>query len=112
MSIKGNQNAATYKKDIVLTFINKFPNATTMAIARLIYDEHKLDFSSFDTVRTNVRRYRGENGKNSSPVSKAGERTETQKKQSMSKIIDLQLNQNNNVVTYKNEINFQVVNKK
>ena len=78
--MKGNQNAATYKKDIVLSFINKFPNATTMAIARLIYEEHKLDFSSFDTVRTNVRRYRGENGKNSSPISRTGERTETQKK--------------------------------
>ena len=89
MSIKGNQNSATYKKDIVLSFINKFPNATTMAIARLIYEEHKLDFSSLDTVRTNVRRYRGENGKNSSPISRIGERTETQKKQSMSKIIDL-----------------------
>jgi len=89
MSIKGNQNAATYKKDIVLSFINQFPNATTMAISRLIYDEHKLDFSSLDTVRTNVRRYRGENGKNSSPVSKAGERTQTQKKQSMRKVIDL-----------------------
>ena len=70
MSIKGNQNAATYKKDIVLSFINQFPNATTMAISRLIYDKHKLDFNSLDGVRSNVRRYRGENGKNNSTVLK------------------------------------------
>jgi predicted phosphodiesterase len=89
MSLKGNQNSATYKKDIVLSFINQFPNATTMAISRLIYDKHKLDFTSLDGVRANVRRYRGENGINSSTVSKAGERSEIQKKQCMSKRIDL-----------------------
>jgi len=89
MAEKGNQNSATYKKDIVLSFINQFPNATTMAIARMIYENHKLDFTSFDGVRTSVRRYRGENGKNSSPISQAGVRTEFQKKQSMSRIIDL-----------------------
>jgi hypothetical protein len=56
MSMKGNQNAATYKKDIVLTFINKFPNATTMAIARLIYDEHKLDFRYCSNKRKKIQR--------------------------------------------------------
>ena len=50
MSQKGNQKAATYKKDIVLSFINQFPNATTMAISRLIYDKHKLDFTSLDLI--------------------------------------------------------------
>jgi len=89
MSVKGNQNASTYKKDIILSFIKKFPKATTMAISRMIYDKHKLDFNSVETIRTSVRRYRGEGGINNSTFVQKGNRSPEQKKQALSKKLDL-----------------------
>ncbi|MBD3979315.1 hypothetical protein GUH88_07115, partial [Xanthomonas citri pv. citri] len=88
-SKKGNQNGATYKKEIVLEFLANYPKASTMAISRMIFEKHSLDFSSVDAVRSNVRRYRGENGINNSQVTRVAERSEETKKQFMSKKIDL-----------------------
>lgn len=76
---KGNQHSATYKKEITLNLIQEFPNASTMALARLLVERYPLDFDNVDQARTSVRYYRGEL-KYSSPVSKVGERTETQRK--------------------------------
>jgi len=64
MSVKGNQNAATYKKEIILSYLQKFPKATTMAICRMIFFENPLDFTSLEGVRGMVRQYRCESKKN------------------------------------------------
>lgn len=82
MSVKGNQNAATYKKQIVVEYLEKFPKSTTNSIARLIYDTFPLDFNNFESVRSMVRKYRGERGK--SNVTVLSQRTEDQRKQAMS----------------------------
>lgn len=89
MAQKGNQHGATYKKDIVLEYLENFPKASTMAISRMIFEKYPLDFNSVDSVRSNVRRYRGENGKNNSQVTRVAERSGETKKQFMSKKIDL-----------------------
>ena len=86
MNVIGNQRGATYKKEIVLDFISKYPKATTMAIARLIQKAHPIDFT-IESARGNVRRYRGEAGKYSSNVSILSNRTDDEKKQAMSKKI-------------------------
>lgn len=52
----------TYKAEIVKETILKFPNASTRAIARIIYENNKLDFSSLDATRGMVQDYRGERG--------------------------------------------------
>lgn len=82
MSVKGNQNAATYKKQIVVEYLEKFPKSTTNSIARLIYDTFPLDFNNFESVRSMVRKYRGERGE--SNVTVLSQRTEDQRKQAMS----------------------------
>jgi predicted phosphodiesterase len=89
MSVKGNQNATTYKKDIVVSYIEKFPKSSTMAISRLLKKDYPIDFDSVENARNMVRRYRGENGINNSKTTIVGERTEQQKKQFMSKRIEL-----------------------
>lgn len=88
MAIKGNQYATTYKKDLVISFIEQNPKATTMAIARMIYEKHRLDFNSLEGVRGNVRRYRGELS-NITPLKYAGVRTESEKKKAMKKTFEL-----------------------
>ena len=40
----------TYKKDIVLSYLEKYPNASTQALARIILKENPLDFSSVEGV--------------------------------------------------------------
>jgi predicted phosphodiesterase len=85
----GNQNAATYKKDIIVSYIEKYPNASTMAIARIIFKENPLDFNSLEGVRGSVRHYRGELGSVSSPTTKHLHRDEQTKKQFMKRKIDL-----------------------
>jgi predicted phosphodiesterase len=89
MSKKGNQNAVTYKREIVVEFIKTMPKASTMALSRLIYEAYPLDFNSLETVRGIVRSYRGELGLKSSKTIIVGKRTETEKKQFMSKKFDL-----------------------
>ena len=85
MSVKGNQNATSYKKNIVISFIEKFPKATTNALSRLIFEKHSLDFPNLEAVRGSLRRYRGENSKNNSTITIIGNRTDEEKKQAMSK---------------------------
>jgi len=87
--MKANQNSATYKKDIVIEFIEKYPKASTMALARMIYKDYPLDFNSAESVRSNVRRYRGEIGVNNSSLTTHLRRDEQTKKQFMRKKIDL-----------------------
>jgi predicted phosphodiesterase len=88
MSVKGNQNAATYKKDIILSYLQKFPKATTMAISRMIFFENPLDFTSLEGVRGCVRQYRCET-KKVSKVSPTAVRTPEEKKQAMRRLSEL-----------------------
>ena len=67
MAKLGNQNSTTYKKDLVVSLIQKMPNASTMALARILFNENPLDFDSVEQARGNIRRYRGESN-NSSTV--------------------------------------------
>lgn len=50
----------TYKGKIILNALKKYPNASTMAISRIILKENPLDFTNLESVRTIVRTYRGE----------------------------------------------------
>jgi hypothetical protein len=86
---KGNQTGATYKRDIVLNIIQEMPKASTMALARILLKDYPLDFDSLEQARGNIRRYRGEMGKYSSPVINIGVRTTENKKQFMSKKFEL-----------------------
>lgn len=88
MSKKGNQNAKTYKKDIVLEYLTKYSGASTMAIARIIAKENPLDFN-VESARSLVRRYRGEASKNNSNVITIAKRTTKEKKQFMAKKFEL-----------------------
>ena len=88
MSLQG-RNYKTYKKDIVVEFIEKYPNASTQALSRMIFEAYPLDFSSAEGVRGSVRRYRGELGATSSPHTKHLYRDEQTKKQFMKKTIEL-----------------------
>jgi len=88
MSVKGNQNAATYKKDIILSYLQRFPKATTMAISRMILNDYPLDFTNVEGVRGNIRRYRGECKKKSN-VSPTAIRTAEEKKLAMRQISEL-----------------------
>jgi predicted phosphodiesterase len=90
MSVKGNQNSATYKKEIVISYIKQYPKASTMALARMIFKENTLDFTSVESVRGSVRRYRGEaSGNRNSQLTKDLYRDEQTKKQFMRKKIEL-----------------------
>lgn len=88
MSVKGNQNSATYKKYIILSYLQKYPKATTMAICRLIFKDHPLDFNTLEGVRGSVRQYRGETSR-ASKVTLVGLRTPEEKKLAMRQLIEL-----------------------
>jgi predicted phosphodiesterase len=85
---KGNKLSKKYFSDIVIDYIHKFPKATTMSISRIILKENPLDFNNLEQVRGLVRSYRGE-ANTKSHVTVIQNRTEKQKKQAMSKVIDL-----------------------
>jgi len=48
---------------IVKDYLSKFPNTSTQALARKIYNENKESFNSAETVRQHIRYYRGASGK-------------------------------------------------
>ena len=72
--------AKTYKAEIALEMISKFPSASTNAIARLLHEQYPVDFPSKDSARTMVRKYRDGLGGKNEPV-----RTKEERKQAMSK---------------------------
>ena len=47
MSLQG-RNFKTYKKDIVISYLEKYPNASTQALARIIFKENPLDFKTVE----------------------------------------------------------------
>jgi predicted phosphodiesterase len=80
MSKKGNQNRKSFKSDIVIEYIQRFPKASTMAIARIVFDENKLYFDSVEQARGMVRGYRGELVKGTSHKTIVQTRTAEEKK--------------------------------
>lgn len=81
----------TYKSEIVLEYLEKYKNASTSSIARLLVNDYPLDFKTFETARTFVRKYRGElKGKNPKYVDITEHlRTEQTKKQFMKRNFEL-----------------------
>ena len=49
----------TYKQQIVISYLEKLPKTPTRALAKIISEEHPLDFSN-ESARTSIRRLRGE----------------------------------------------------
>jgi predicted phosphodiesterase len=80
MSKLGNKNSKNFKSDIVIDYINRFPNASTMALSRMILGENSLYFDNFDQARAMVRGYRGEHKNNSTQKTVVQIRTEEEKK--------------------------------
>ena len=48
---------------IVKDYLSKFPNSSTHALSRKIYDENKQSFESVENVRQLIKYYRGASGK-------------------------------------------------
>jgi predicted phosphodiesterase len=48
---------------IVKDYLSKFPNTSTIGLARKIYDENKESFISVENVRQHIKYYRGASGK-------------------------------------------------
>ena len=80
MSKKGNQNSKSFKSDIVIEYIKRFPKASTMAIARIVLEENKLYFDNLEQTRAMVRGYRGELKENASQKTIVQTRTAEEKK--------------------------------
>lgn len=78
----------TYKAEITKEYIFKFSQASTMAIARMLVQDHPIDFPSVEQARGNVRRYRGEMKYKNKNVA-VQIRSEETKKQFMSKKFEL-----------------------
>ena len=49
----------TYKQQIVISYLEKFTKTPTRSLAKIISEEHPLDFSN-ESARTSIRRLRGE----------------------------------------------------
>lgn len=79
--------AITYKGLITQEYILKYSQASTMAIARLLVENHPIDFSNTEQARTMVRYFRNEtNVKTKNAVQIRSAET---KKKFMSKTFDL-----------------------
>ena len=50
------------RRKMMCIYMDKFPNASTRMLARIIYKEHPEFFNKFEHVRTMIREYRGSNG--------------------------------------------------
>jgi len=88
MTQKNNQSTKTYKGEIAIKLIQSMPNASTMALSRLLLEQNPLDFSNFDQARAMIRFYRNEKSRASKTII-VGERTQQTKKQFMSKKFEL-----------------------
>lgn len=79
---------STYKQSIVLEYLQKYPNASTRAIARMLINDYPLDFSE-SNARSLTQIYRGEHGSGKNPKEKTFYRTEETKKQFMKRKFEL-----------------------
>lgn len=49
--------------DIILDYLDRYPDTATLTLAKKIYRENKEAFSGVEAVRSRIRYYRGQNGK-------------------------------------------------
>lgn len=56
-------NERTVAGDIAVAYLKKYPKASTRALARMMYKENSLVWTSEEAARSAIRRYRGANGK-------------------------------------------------
>jgi len=78
---------STYKAEIAKEYILKYSQASTMAISRLLVENHPIDFSNTEQARAMVRYFRNETHKKTkNPIQIRSAET---KKQFMSKTFDL-----------------------
>lgn len=75
-----------YRSKIIIEYLEKFSNASTNEIARVILKDYPLDFKNFETVRGAVRYHRGEHV---SKKTSEFQRDEVTKKNFMKKSFDL-----------------------
>lgn len=54
------QNRESYKSDIARDYLHKFPNITTLSLARILFELYPLDFIKLENARSIVRRIRNE----------------------------------------------------
>ena len=52
------------KKQVIVPYLEQYPDLPTLTLARLIYLENPKVFTSIERVRTSLRYYRGAQGKN------------------------------------------------
>lgn len=76
----------TYKQQIAFEYLQKYPNASTRAIARMLIADYPLDFSE-SNARSSVQYYRCEGS--GQPKNKDNFRDETTKKQFMKRKFEL-----------------------
>ncbi len=48
--------------EVVLKYLKKFPNTSTLCLARIIYRDNVALFTNVESTRTLIRYYRGANG--------------------------------------------------
>jgi hypothetical protein len=58
---KGNLHGRNKDTEIILEYLEKFPNSPSKTLARKIYSEHPV-LLSFESVYSKVRYYRGQQG--------------------------------------------------
>ncbi len=76
----------TYKNEIAESVLKEFPNASTMALSRILFERYPIEWKNTDSARAMIRYLRGEDIKNKNPQYK---RTEIEKKQFMVKNFEL-----------------------
>jgi len=52
----------TITGQVVTDYLEKFPNAASLTLARMIYRDHTLEFNSVEHARGIIRMYRGQSG--------------------------------------------------
>lgn len=55
----------TIKGDVALEYLRRFPKSSKLSIARMLYKDHPLLFTSVDNARTVVRKHTNSQGKSS-----------------------------------------------
>jgi len=65
MSIVKQLNGKKSNTDIILDYLEKFPNAPSRTISKKIYNENSAFFDNYETIYGRVRYYRGQSGSHS-----------------------------------------------
>lgn len=50
------------KRKVVFDLLDKFPDAPTRTLARILYKDNTCFFKDYEDARLIIRRYRGQNG--------------------------------------------------